>query len=484
MSAEAPLPHAANHGATINHFQSLLRASDARVREREAVINRLKLQLDQERKMRLNKLSTGGGDLGHSGVDSADAILKQSEIDRLTSELEETRTFNARKLKSLSLELGRVEASARTEHTSFEAERKQYKSQIAKLKQQLDTGKNLEDTQSEDLQFLQNKNKKLILRLETVQKYMELLPTREEHMSLEREKTELKLKLGKYEIQNSDIENRVQLLSAELINRDEKLGQLSDAAQQLRERLSQTTELLERERHSKSELSHSLNSEERQKFNRFKEENTRLRVEMERALKLQSAISDNLTRDRKEIEEREHNVKVDLAKERAVAETLRQALIDQQNAIQSLEATIKNKDDQIRTRDRAITELELDLADAKDVLKTADTMKEVSAVLDDVSRDITTIIQIIDRQILDRSNDGAEGQDIMDVSRLLACSLDTNRALGVAKHENTLDSKKMMLCTANDQLTAALALREEIDKLRLKLSDRWTEHLTSDCKVM
>ena len=116
-------------------------------------------------------------------------------------------------------------------------------------------------------------------------------------------------------------------MEAELNNRDDKLGKLSDAAQQLRERLCETTELLERERHGRVEMSYSLNSEERQKFNRLKTENQRLKIDLENNLKLQGALSENLTKDRKEIEGREHNIKVDLAKERAVAETLRQALI-------------------------------------------------------------------------------------------------------------------------------------------------------------
>jgi len=478
------LPHAANHGATIDHFQSLLRASDARVREREIVINRLQMELEQERKRKIHNAIPGGGDYSNNGVTSADAILKQSEIERLTSEISETKEYNQRKLKSLSLELGRVESNSRTEKATFEAERKQYRHTISKLKSKLDNTELETSTRTEDMDFLQQKNKKLVLRLETVQKYMELLPTREEHMSLERERNEMKLKVGKLDAQNDDLNNRISLMEAELNNRDDKLGKLSDAAQQLRERLCETTELLERERHGRVEMSYSLNSEERQKFNRLKTENQRLKIDLENNLKLQGALSENLTKDRKEIEGREHNIKVDLAKERAVAETLRQALIDQQRSIEAHENTIKLRDQQVRQRDKCITELEVDLGDAKDVIKTADTMKEVSAVLDDVTRDITTIIQIIDRQILDRDNNNHDGQDIMDVSRLLACSLDTNRAMGLAKSLNTLDTKKQMLCTAKDQLTAALALREEIDKLRLKLSDRWTEHLTSDCKVM
>merc|ERR1712223_1310368 len=313
------------------------------------------------------------------------------------------------------------------------------------------------------LDYSKQKNEKLVLRLETVQKYMELLPTREEHMSLERERSELKLKIENTENNLKHESERCDNLVKELMDRDDKLNQLAEAAGQLRERLCQTTELLEKERFEKAELATSLNSEERQQLLKFKNDNRRLKDEIERSYKLQQAASERLNTETKDLEKQNADYKVDIARERAVSETLRQALIDQQETINRFENKVKEKDEAIKLRDDKITELEIDLGDAKNVFKTSETMKEVSAVLDDVSRDICTIMKIIDRQILEAGGNGGSEQDIMDVSRLLACSLDTNKAIGGDKKV----SKNNSLITARDQLSAALALRDEVDKLRL-----------------
>ena len=52
---------AANHEAAINHFQTLLRTSDAKVREREQVISQLKMEIQQLQKS-VTIDNFGGGD--------------------------------------------------------------------------------------------------------------------------------------------------------------------------------------------------------------------------------------------------------------------------------------------------------------------------------------------------------------------------------------------------------------------------------------
>jgi len=412
--------------------------------------------------------------------------LKQSKIDKLQSEIEDLKTFHERKHKALSLELARVEAAQRTHQRAFQSERQSYNNKIEQLQASIKTQETHSSNTDSEASLLKSKNEKLVLRLETVQKYMELLPTREEHMNLDRQNSELKLETENLKSSLEHENKRCDNLVSELISRDSRLNELAEAATELRERLSQTTDLLEKTRFEKAELATSLNSEERQELYKLKNDNKRLKDEIDRSYKLQQAAGERLNTETKELEKQNRNYKVDLARERAVAETLRQALIDQQETVNRLENKTKEKEEAINLRNNKITELELDLGDAKQVFKTSETMKEVSAVLDDVSRDIHTIMKIIDRQLLDGGDKNSE-QDIMDVSRLLACSLDTNKAIGLDFGENgdrkASDSRKTSLITARDQLTAALALRDEVDKLRLKLSDRWTEHLTSDCKI-
>lgn len=92
MTSTSQLFASANHEAAINHFQTLLRTSDAKVREREQVISSLKLEISQLRKSSVSYDNFGGGDTSshctNSGMENADSILKQSKIDKLSSEIE------------------------------------------------------------------------------------------------------------------------------------------------------------------------------------------------------------------------------------------------------------------------------------------------------------------------------------------------------------------------------------------------------------
>ena len=94
----------------------------------------------------------------------------------------------------------------------------------------------------------------------------------------------------------------------------------------------------------------------------------------------------------------------------------------------------------------------------------------------------------------------------MDISRLLSCSItNKNETFRESNLENrnlidqmggTLGSgnqdrnsqildqpKEKAYDIAQKQLKVAVNLQSEIDDLRLKLSDRWTDHLASNCQI-
>ena len=94
----------------------------------------------------------------------------------------------------------------------------------------------------------------------------------------------------------------------------------------------------------------------------------------------------------------------------------------------------------------------------------------------------------------------------MDISRLLSCSI-TNKnetfresnlenrnlidQMGGTLGSGTQDQNSQILDQpkekaydiAQKQLKVAVNLQNEIDDLRLKLSDRWTDHLASNCQI-
>merc|ERR1711981_402060 len=109
---------------------------------------------------------------------------------------------------------------------------------------------------------------------------MELLPTREEHITLEREKYDADIRLKASTTKISDFEHKISTLESELKLRDERLGELSNAGQNLRERLCETTNALEIERAKKLEISREVTSEERKRYQATLKENARLKHDL------------------------------------------------------------------------------------------------------------------------------------------------------------------------------------------------------------
>lgn len=250
-----------------------------------------------------------------------------------------------------------------------------------------------------------------------------------------------------------------------------------ESSNDLREKLRQTNNILEKERAERQLYQKDFSSSERQQYHQFMRENAKLKNEIEKQAKLNGAMSSKLSIEKKDVQSRESAAKVDLARERAVSETLRQALVDKQIEIENLQKFVQDQKSINERKTEQIKKMTIDLEDANNIVRTSNILMEANSVLSDAARDMRTIISIFDRHILTQDAHENDEQDILDVSRLLSCSLDTK------VHENKPQNKKAALKSAEDQLESALKLRQEIDKLRLKLSERWTEHLTSDCHV-
>ena len=147
--------------------------------------------------------------------------------------------------------------------------------------------------------------------------------------------------------------------------------------------------------------------------------------------------------------------------------------------------------------------LNSDLDDVADIQKSLDVIHSIKTCLDQVTHDISTIVQVIDRQVLQNNAENNVGsdniQDIQDVSRLLSCSVH-NRGDVFKKRSSALDLRNSNSNTtdvykengldrerayevAKQQLDRVVQLQNDVDNLRLKLSDRWTDHLASNCQI-
>jgi len=412
-----------------------------------------------------------------SVTDKADLLLKQQVIEELKNQLHENETSYSKKIKSLSSELAKVEANSAQASRSIINERQSYNTTLQSLQSQLQTSYNENSELKNSLNEQTEKSKRLNLRLETVQKYMELLPTREEHIKLEKNYEDLCLKEKNYLHKIDQYEDIIDNFESDIKSRDENLANLVESSNELREKLNQTSKALDQERSERKLNQQQLTNAERQKLQQLTRENARLKNEIEKQAKLNGAMSSKLNHEKKDIESKETESRLELARERAVAETLRQALIDKQIEIEKLENVIESLEERSRKKDQEISHLKIELDDVADVVKTSEKLQESNSVLSDAARDMRTIVSIFDRHIVKSSHYSKnDDQDILDVSRLLSCSLDT-------KIKPKKLSNKTAFTSADEQLKSALELRSEIDDLRLKLSDKWTEHLTSDCHV-
>lgn len=489
------------------------------IKEREQVIKRLQMQIGSLENCYNNTLERFQGNYpssansisseildpsqinftgdGHNNTkinDKAEIILKSTEISNLKKKIELDKQTYEKELQSLSRQLANEEYNSRVTAqnngqtvTNFQHEKNSLDAKILALEKKV-----TESTQTAEI--LKNKNTKLLVRLETVNKYMELLPTREEHIQLERHYNDL-------EITNSNLSENLQNVKLNLAKSNSTIKEKDDYINSLiavvenckiqnlndQNKINELNDRL-------TETSMQLDNEERIELVKLKNENKIIKLNLEKAINLNNEVTSKLVKEQKSNESSNSDLKYELAKERAVSETLRQAIIDMQIEKEKLDDVIKSKNDDIISQGKEISSLQIDLSDSNDTFKALHTIKSIENILNTVNHQIHTIVTVIDRQILQNSDEINKTQDIMDISRLLSCSVNNK---GEIYKEFNLETKKTLeqdgeileqpkekaYDIAQRQLKVAVSLQDEIDKLRLKLSDRWTDHLASNCQI-
>lgn len=503
-----------------DQINSILRSKDSELKQRDQIIENLKLHINsietqyQATLENQNRFESGDS-TNHTKNNfdnfpkiKAELHLKEQKIRELTEKIAQDQAHHEKELKSLSRQLASEEYNSENIKKSLANSNSENQSQITKLQNiitSLNKDKSLLSVKNDEILL---KNKKLIVRLETINKYMELLPTREEHISLEREKNDISIKNNLLVQQINDEKVTNAKKSATLKEQDDKIGQLIEIIQTLKlENLKKSGQIKKLE----DEISASsvkLNNHERAEFENYKIENKNLKANLQKSIDLSNEASTRLANQTKEKEALHTDLRVEIAKERAVSETLRQALIDLQLDKENLVKNLQEKDREIEKLSNKIILLNSDLDDVADIQKSLDVIHSIKTCLDQVTHDISTIVQVIDRQILQNSDNDCENgtsdkiQDIQDVSRLLSCSVHnrgdvfkkkssassdlSSNSVGFATadvyKENGLDRERAYE-VAKQQLDRVVQLQNDVDNLRLKLSDRWTDHLASNCQI-
>lgn len=522
-------------------FDSLLRVKDSQIKEREQIINSLKLQIDSLETCYKNSLQNGNylsgptstpvqfdsqnlsaagqGDttnINNTNIntgsdrkisDSAEIILKNSEIKKLKNEISQNNQDFQKRLNSLSRQLASEEHNGRTVKHHYNSDRDNLNTQIINCQNFIN---NLNDEKLQlmkDKELVNSKNQKLVVRLETVNKYMELLPTREEHIQLERQKTDFQITTKQLTSDLTDEKLSLAKSRAKHKEKDDYISNLINIIENLKLQSLKNDNEINLLNNKVSENAMKLDNEERISFNRLKHENKSLKLNLEKSINLSNEVTNRLNKEKEEKDSLHTDLRCEIARERAVSETLRQAIIDMQEDKEKANNSIGNLEDNLQHKNKQIESLKLDLQDSSDTFKALDTIRSVESVLNTVSNQVSTIVNVIDRQIIqskqahDQENGGhgEQCQDIMDISRLLSCSV-TNKGsifknVGV-ENENLLSNmgeynsnnvlgqpREKAYETAQKQLKVAVNLQTEIDELRLRLSDRWTDHLASNCQI-
>ena len=501
-----------------DQINSILRSKESELKQRDQIIENLKLHITsieaQYNATLENQNRFESGDFTNNSVNSANNFnnfpkikaelhLKEQKIRELTEKIEHDQQHHEKELKSLSRQLASEEYHSENIKKSLANSNENNEVQLNKLQNiitSLNKDKSLLSVKNDEILL---KNKKLIVRLETINKYMELLPTREEHISLEREKNDFSIKNNLLVQQINDEKVKNAKKSATLKEQDDKIGQLIEIIQSLKlDNLKKSGEI-KRLTDDISANSVKLDNQERAEFENVKLENKNLKANLQKSIDLSNEASTRLANQSKEKEALHTDLRVEIAKERAVSETLRQALIDLQLEKESLIQSLQEKDQEIEKLNDKIILLNSDLDDVADIQKSLDVIHSIKTCLDQVTHDISTIVQVIDRQVLQNNAENGVGsdniQDIQDVSRLLSCSVhnrgdvfkkrssasdlrNSNSNTTDVYKENGLDRERAYE-VAKQQLDRVVQLQNDVDNLRLKLSDRWTDHLASNCQI-
>lgn len=234
---------------------------------------------------------------------------------------------------------------------------------------------------------------------------MELLPTREEHIQLERYKNDLEISLANLNSSMSEEKVRSAKVNASLKEKDDYINSLINIIETTKIEQYNNESKIKNLSHELQENSLKLNNEERIEFNKLKHENKLIKMNLEKSINLSNEISAKLNQSETEKETQSQDLRVELAKERAVSETLRQAIIDMQIEKEELEKKISSKDEVIIEQGKEITGFQLDLKDMNETYKALHIIKNIENILNTTSYQITTICNVIDRQLLQNSED-------------------------------------------------------------------------------
>ena len=132
-----------------------------------------------------------------------------------------------------------------------------------------------------------------------------------------------------------------------------------------------------------SENAMKLDNEERIELNRLTNENKNLKINLEKSINLCNEVTNRLNNEQSDKETLNSDLRLEIAKERAVSETLRQALIDMQEDKEEDFLKFQKLKEDFENKEKIIESLKLDLEDSRDTFKAIDTIKDLFLLLSD-----------------------------------------------------------------------------------------------------
>ncbi|XP_046887258.1 centrosomal protein of 85 kDa isoform X1 [Hypomesus transpacificus] len=446
-------------------WDSLVKANESQLKEKEMIIERQKQQMSQlEHRLRDSELQVHGALLGRGAPYGDVCLLRLQEAQRentfLRAQFAERSDCAAQEVAEAERRLGAVETETRRLTEALTEAGAQHTEELGKQEERIRTRDKHINNLKKKCQKEAQQNREKQQRIETLERYLADLPTMEDYQSQNKQLVEV-------EQQATQLQGRVQDLEVSL----------EEARSRVREKESQ----LEEQKHREKELLTTVTSLQE-----------RVQEGLEDGARLPSLDVEKLREENRVLREEQHRLKKVIEKQLRMMEQLGAQIRTQEEQVSHEESSSQALSEELRAKDRTLLQMHT-------------AMKELSEQNQDLMEQKLTLQERLedpewrgpDRASLQPAGARLTQKLHREMASCLGdlrsvCNVLTQRAqgrnpnlsllLGITsppleeRVEDWLSAEVLQ-----EKLAEAQQLRRDVEELRTTISDRYAQDMGDNC---
>eukprot|EP00112_Aurelia_sp_Birch-Aquarium-sp1_P012010 Seg2521.5_Seg2521.6 transcript_id=Seg2521.5_Seg2521.6/GoldUCD/mRNA.D3Y31 product="Centrosomal protein of 85 kDa" protein_id=Seg2521.5_Seg2521.6/GoldUCD/D3Y31 len=454
-------------------WDHVMNAKDDLIRQKDIIIARQKQTIEQlqqhirdiEERINQNSFKMIAQRKDEKKHETA---LKEAEcqISQLKAQLQNLANTKQEEIEKLQRKLGATEYELQKLEKGFKDVGSGQAKEIAELKQKIEERGTADQSMKKSLEALQEDLRKERRKAQSLQQYLQDLPTAEEHNKSLQQIKESKTEKQKLEETIESLEKRLRSMKDEVKQRDSSLEQERASREEAGNELKRMSDHLDRYKAREKDGPVTL-----EEFDEVKWENERLKAECERIQKVLEQKHKKMKALHQQSQDTVKALEERLTQEEDTVNVLRKDVETKDKALEDMKSSVK----QISSKNQDLMRDNLTL---KEIHQEVDrlTSPEVQQAHFQVHKELSSCVVEIKR-LIDICSETAEGRD-PNMSALLGIK---GHAGSPMDDSNELPHDPFGIDSAKVKLTKIRQLRSEIDKLRTFVSDKYAEEVGNNC---